>query len=333
MRRSTWCVRISLAVVLGVCSAGQSGTIRDDVNPQAYLDLGVSSTFAAVGRVDGATRSSHYLASGTLIAPDWVLTAAHVVKGATSLSFTLGGTTYSATSWVANSNFNSGNLGAGNDIGLIHLGSPVSGVAPATLYTGSAEMNAIGTSVGYGMTGTGVTGYVVDWSNIQKRAGQNTVDAFYPVRRGTPNVILMDFDRPGVPAESSYGSAVPLDLEYLIAPGDSGGGLFAEFGGITQLIGVHSFGWGKLDGNPDSDYGDVSGDTRVSVFNSWISGAMTGGIGGKGGGGKGSKAAGATDVVLGDYEYGALDGVAAVPEPATLSLLVLGGLMIRRRRK
>lgn len=313
-----------MGLLVAIAVPAYSGTIRHDRDDLWYLDLGALSAYASVGRVDGTTSAYSFLASGTLIAPDWVLTAAHVVKGATSLDFTIGDTTYAATSWVANSKFQSGNLGAGYDIGLIHLGSAVSDVPPAKLYTGSAELGRTGTSVGYGMTGTGLSGYVVNWSNIQKRAGENTVDAFYPVRRGTPNVILMDFDRPELSSESSFGSASPLNLEYLIAPGDSGGGLFADFGSGTELIGVHSFGWGILDGNPDSDYGDASGDTRVSVFNSWIYGAMSGQtVGpGKGGGKKGGR----SSFVLDDYEFGYFDSFTAVPEPSTLVLLAMASL-------
>jgi secreted trypsin-like serine protease len=286
-----------------------------------------------VARVDGTTASSSFLASGTLIAPDWVLTAAHVVKGATSLTITFAdGTERTATGWVANSKFNSGNLVAGNDIGLIHLSSPVTNISPAALYTGSAELGDVGTSVGYGMTGTGATGYVVDWSSIEKRAGQNMMDQFYPVRKGTPNIIMMDFDNPDKSSDSAYGSATPLDLEYLIAPGDSGGGLFADWGAGPQLVGVHSF-IASFDGLTNADYGDVSGDTRVSVFNSWIDGAMAGGSGG--GGGKGGGKGGPPEKTLweSDYEFACLDGFSSVPEPMTLGLLSLGGLVMMRRRR
>ncbi|MCD4726560.1 MAG: S1 family peptidase, partial [Pirellulales bacterium] len=167
----------------------------------------------------------------------------------------------------------------------------------------------------------------------QKRAGQNMVDNFYPTAESTPNIILMDFDQPGDPYESSFGSTLPLDLEYLCAPGDSGGGLFADLGFGEELIGVHSFGWGLLDGDPNADYGDASGDTRVSVFNSWIDGAMDGQIvnPGKGGGKKNSR----SNFVQGDYEFGYVGNV--IPEPSTFVLLTMAALgmltyMWNRRR-
>lgn len=308
-----------------------SGTIRDDRSDSLYLDLGAAPVYASVGHVEGATRRYNFQASGTLIAPDWVLTAAHVVKDATSLNFTVGGTTYTGTSWVAHKEFKNRRLGAGYDIGLIHLNAPVENITPATRYTGYDELGNVATAVGYGMTGTGLTGAYMPAG--QKRAGQNMVDNFYPTAESTPNIILMDFDQPGDPYESSFGSTLPLDLEYLCAPGDSGGGLFADLGFGEELIGVHSFGWGLLDGDPNADYGDASGDTRVSVFNSWIDGAMDGQIvnPGKGGGKKNSR----SNFVQGDYEFGYVGNV--IPEPSTFVLLTMAALgmltyMWNRRR-
>lgn len=321
------------AVLLAPFAApAYSGTIRDDRSDSLYLGLGAAPEYASVGRVDGATRRYSFLASGTLIAPDWVLTAAHVVKDATSLNFTVGGTTYTGTSWVAHKEFKNRRLGAGYDIGLIHLDAPVENITPATRYTGYDELGNVATAVGYGTTGTGLTGAIT--MDFQKRAGLNMVDNFYHTLESTPNIILMDFDQPGDPYESSFGSALPLDLEYLCAPGDSGGGLFADLGFGEELIGVHSFGWGLLDGDPNADYGDASGDTRVSVFNSWIDGAMDGQIvsPGNSGGKKNSRA----NFVSGDYEFGYIGNV-TIPEPSTLALLTMAALGMltyvwRRRR-
>jgi hypothetical protein len=85
------------------------------------------------------------------------------------------------------------------------------------------------------------------------------------------NILFVDFDRPGVPGESVTGSNLPLALEYLSAPGDSGGGLFITQNSQTFLVGVTSFGWGITDGLANSDYGDVAGFTSTTAYAGWIS--------------------------------------------------------------
>ena len=147
-------------------------------------------------------------------------------------------------------------------------------------------MGQVGTSVGFGITGTGLTGS--DTFTLQKRAGQNVIDAF--VGKGRRRTIVADFDNPLNPGDSSFGSSDPLSLEYLIAPGDSGGGLFINVDGIDLLAGVHSFG-AAFDGLADSDYGDISGDSLVTPFNSWIDRMIRNGLGtGRPGGGHGASA-------------------------------------------
>jgi hypothetical protein len=63
----------------------------------------------------------------------------------------------------------------------------------------------------------------------------------------------------------------PQDLEYQLAPGDSGGGLFID----GRVAGVNSF-ISATDGNTDADYGDLSYTVRVSSHIDWIRGAVNG---------------------------------------------------------
>jgi hypothetical protein len=320
-------MKLFTATLLCVLLCGatvHAGVVRDDRADSLYQNLAAASAYAGVGQFVGTTASYGFSASGTLIASDWVLTAAHVVDQATSLNFKIGGNSYAASQWAYYSKW-TGDLAAGYDIALVKLSSSP-GIAPASRYTGASEIGAVGTSVGYGKTGTGLTG-AVTFDGL-KRAGQNVLDRYYSNRND--RVLMSDFDSPTNPSESSFGSSTPLNLEYLIAPGDSGGGLFIDSGSGPMLAGVHSFGSAR-DGLVDSDYGDMSGDTRVAAFNSWIDSIISGGSGGTGGGGKGGKG----HPFMADGYANAV-WMTAVPEPASCLLLssaVLGLLVCRRHAR
>lgn len=141
----------------------------------------------------------------------------------------------------------------------------MAGITPAVLWAGGGELGNVGTHVGYGVTGSLATGYN-SGSAGTKRAGQNMIDVLGSFFAGySDRLVFADYDEPGDPSESWFGDSTPLDLEYGIAPGDSGGGLFIG----STLAGVHSFlAWG--DGAGDADYGDLGASVRVSQFQDWI---------------------------------------------------------------
>jgi hypothetical protein len=315
---------LPLVCIIVSAAESQGGVVRDDRSDSLYQSLATSTSYAPVGQFIGSTSTAGFAASGTLIAPNWVLTAAHVVDQATSLTFKIGGNSYGASQWAYHSNW-TGDLAAGYDIALVKLSTNPSNITPALRYTGSDELGRIGTSVGYGKTGTGLTGAIT--FDSLKRAGENVIDRFYS--GGNKRIFLSDFDNPLNSSDSSSGSSTPLNLEYLIAPGDSGGGVFVDFGSGPRLAGVHSFGTAR-DGVIDFDYGDISGHTRVSQFNSWVDSIIGGGIGGGGSGGKGGKGRRFTGS---DFEFDVVWAV-AVPEPSCIGLFFLGtcGLVPLRKR-
>ena len=70
-----------ICVLLGHMDFGRAGVIRNDVNDSVYTSLAAQSVYDSVGFLTWSEGTSDYIASGTLISPEWVLTAGHVVGG------------------------------------------------------------------------------------------------------------------------------------------------------------------------------------------------------------------------------------------------------------
>lgn len=312
-----------LAVALSavsVCVGGTfctAGTIRHDRLDSAYRSHAAQPQFAPVGSYS----TGSLFGSFTLIADSWALTAAHVVdtdkdglvsdEAITNDRLVVGGVTRYAAEVIVPTGVGgnrgwTGNINDGFDIALVRLNQPVTTITPARIYTSFQELGKTITSVGFGQSGTGTTGATT--GSGTKRAGDNVVDRLLTFPNGLTG-LRWDFDEPATRVSpNNSGSTVPLDLEYLIAPGDSGGGSFIFEDDQWWLAGVHS---GTYDlyaypGAADntSTYGDAALITRVAAYQDFIFSNIP-----------------------------EMAATVAVPEPTHLATLTMAGLLAARRRR
>jgi hypothetical protein len=252
----------ALAILLAAAAGhAPAGTRRHDVPDSTYTSLAAEAAYQSVGLIS----VPGILASGVLVADNYVLTAAHVGEAGGTMTFTLPGGAY-LRAWTAILPGWTGDPADGSDLALIRLSTLVLDEEPAALYTATNEVGKTGVVVGFGRTGTGLTGATEPAGT--KRAGKNVWDATGALHGYPADVLLADLDNPSHP-DSWFGKWRPIALEYLAAEGDSGGGMFLSDGGVEKLAGIVSF-VAYRDGEGDSDYGDAMGVVRISSYLDWL---------------------------------------------------------------
>lgn len=232
-----------------------AGTRRHDVPDHKYLEYG--QQYESVIKLDlvihEKDRTLKAAGSAIIIAPNWILTAGHVVELSDDLSFVFNNQQYIIDKKFIYPGFDSNNPATNNtDIALCHVIEPVKLKYYPELYDQENELGKICGIVGYGITGDGNTGAVT--MDSRKRAGSNIITSV------NDSIIICDMDK----------TTNTTELEFLISHGDSGGGLFIE----QKLAGIHS-GVMAEDKKTDSNYGDQSIHTRVSKYKPWILNIMS----------------------------------------------------------
>jgi len=232
-----------LTPVSGTLSSSALLVQADVIGPQTRIINGTqTSGYPAVGLIGG---DGDDYCSGTLIAPQYVLTAAHCAEGVADTAgiFTVGGRTYHTERVFVHPGY-TGNVGndSSDDLGIYKLSEPVVGIAPIPIFRGTPQVGQILTLVGFGGGGTGTTGSNGDFGI--KRVGTTPIDEV------SRTLISWNFDN---------------NSESNTAPGDSGGPAFLTINGVLYLAGVTSGGDSATAG-----IGDHSFDTRVDAYASWI---------------------------------------------------------------
>lgn len=248
------------------------------------------------------------LFTGTLIAPGYVLTAAHIVAGAKASDVSFGvnaGSTFNvaASQIYINPDYTNSTLGNvdgdptnHSDLAIIQLAGPVNADVPYySLYTGN-------------MQGAVLNFVSFAGSPTDKRTGENVADLLLPNQAGTNQTYVFDFDGPNlntnrlgtnIPANGTLGA----NREASLVSGDSGSAAFIYANGQWKLAGINTFELTFATGPSASGaFGTGGGGVAVSGYSDWINSVV----------------------------------IAPVPEPESWALL-LGGLltmgrMVRRRR-
>lgn len=222
-----------------------SGTIDPLISDTKYVEYGQKFTY--VGKLCGiGSDDKYYCASAVAINDRFILTAAHIIKNAKSCDITINNKTIKVIHLEYPIEFEEDNFGH-NDIAIGYCEELIGLSFYPDLYEGNDEKGKLCSLSGYGLTGTFETGAIKSDNN--RRAGSNIID-------NIDNDLLIC---------SPSRNQEKTSLEFIIASGDSGGGLFID----NKLAGINSCVM-AIDKKPNSSYTDECGHTRVSKFLTWI---------------------------------------------------------------
>lgn len=256
-----------LLALLVVSSSASAIVIRDDVDDSKYRVP--ASEFPALVDMPG---EGH----GVLIAPQWVITAAHAIMWQSEIKHVvLNGISRDVERLVVHPGYKKPPqelldhalatwdwtlftvlLASSDDIALLKLAQPATDVSPVALYKGDDEFGQIVKIIGKGATGTGVTGYdFTDSHRTELRRAYNKVTSAHG------RWFCYAFDRPSeaLPLEGGSGS------------GDSGGPVLIQADEDWLLAGLTS--WTAPQGARTSRpglYGQISCNVRLGHYREWI---------------------------------------------------------------
>jgi len=266
--------RLQMVLVLfAVSSTASAIVIRDDLDDSQYRVP--ESELPALVDIPG---EGH----GVLIAPQWVVTAAHAVTWQTEIKeVQINGVSRNVERLVVHPAYvkppqalidqvmATGDatllrvlLASSDDIALLKLKQPVTDVAPVALYKGDGELGQVAKIVGKGATGNGATGYGAhDAHRTELRRAFNKITSAH----GRWFCYVFDPVPSALPQEGMTGN------------GDSGGAVLIQVKTQWLLAGLPS--WATAQGDVRTLrmglYGQSSCNVRISHYIGWIESTMS----------------------------------------------------------
>jgi chymotrypsin len=258
--------RLLLLTLLIASFSANAIVIRNDVDDSKYQVP--AAKFPALADMPG---EGH----GVLIAPQWVITAAHAITWQSEIKqLTIVGVPRDVERLVIHPGYKKppqelldqalatwdwtlfrAMLSSSDDIALVKLTKPVSDVAPVAIRKRNDEFGKIIKILGKGATGNGVTGYEFSSSHrTELRRAYNKVTSAHG------RWLCYEFDQP----------SVALPLEGGSGSGDSGGPVLVQTDKDWLLVGLTSWADPQSTVRTPGRYGQISCNVRLSHYAGWI---------------------------------------------------------------
>lgn len=242
---------LSLVLFVGFSIHCFAGTINPNIEDEKYIDYGAKHKCVVklCGEYPNKSTESQkigFVASAVVIKPRILITAAHVTYEAENIYVDIDGEKIKVL-FAARLKKYKHTTTSPFDISVCYIEKDIELDFYPELYDKNDEEGKICSIAGYGITGNYRTG--IKFNDGKKRAGSNRIDGFF-------NGMLV----------CSVNKNPFTALEFLIANGDSGGGLFID----KKLAGINSSVMTHKNGKLNSDFQDESCHTRISLHKPWI---------------------------------------------------------------
>ncbi len=247
---------------------GDGATDAEHIALAAQPEFQAGGWFSFTNSGTGETTWS----SATLVGSNWVVTAAHNLfapDGTTLLPLSgikigfgadalTDSTKYAVTQVIRPPGYSFST--AASDLAFLRLATPVTGITPMGLYTGTLSIGQEVTAIGHGQPGSPATGFLpfdgIERGMVNQLGSRAELLNYFP--EAAPGLVMTQFV-----ADNLFGN-----YEYLggnLSLGDGGGGLMVLDNGVWKLAGVTSFGFDS------PDYDNYSLYTELSAYSTWIS--------------------------------------------------------------